>query len=617
MDYRYLTNDELRYELDIRGVTHELYAEHQDLVNLAYRNRLREEHTGRVNQLNPENELDALKPKVAELRTLFQEARLTRRTSVDNTRLSSLFVHSSYRLRRVQYRGRKELYEELDVVAKSLKTLQMLFAETFTENEFPSFPVPSEEIAELTRMTERMFPTRRADVASANSNREPLRDLAPFSPTPAAHRREDRASEQLSADFAASNEDRRGSRRGGDGQKRSLSGKHQHRRRRSSSTSEETSSDPSDSRATNSARGSRRTSSRRNPVLTWTVRFSGSENLLAFLEEVEELSEEYSTSEGELLTGIGRLLSGNAKSWYRVMKPRISSWATFKTKIREAYLIGERDEDMWDRMRKMRQRGDETFIVYEARVEETYRGLKKKDEDRKLNILIEGLHQYYQPHIRSGRISSLGDLRRECRELEQDKTRLQRLERERERDRVNRDKQERQQEERTTKKDHRKTWNVAALEEAQPEKRKEGQADLSVDAVNFTPRKGGMQCWRCGKVGEHLSMQCKEELHCISCGERGVIAERCPRCARAGDRRTWTEPANFQQGAWSWGSQAPLRFPYPPPPLPQQVENPYLNRQPQPTASVDVMHSSPEDPTPALRPQGAPRTQPVERSQRF
>lgn len=118
--------------MDIRGIPH---------------HRLQDEITSRVQNLNPEIELDRLIPKLAELQSLTLEARRTGGYLIQDSRLASLYLHVSYRLRRVQCRATGEVYQRLYEFAKDLYTLHGLLSRLFPDVEFKRFPLPAEEIA--------------------------------------------------------------------------------------------------------------------------------------------------------------------------------------------------------------------------------------------------------------------------------------------------------------------------------------------------------------------------------------------------------------------------------------------------------------------------------------
>lgn len=74
-----------------------------------------------------------------------------------------------------------------------------------------------------------------------------------------------------------------------------------------------------------------------NPV-NWTMRYSGQEDLLAFLESVEREREFPSVEEKYVLLWLDLALTGRAGEWYWNVRDRIHSWEDFKVAIRSRFL---------------------------------------------------------------------------------------------------------------------------------------------------------------------------------------------------------------------------------------------------------------------------------------
>jgi len=169
--HRFLIREELEYELDIRGVPHTLIRDTKELVSLAYRNRKREDDVSRIDGLDVQQELVILKSKVAELHALYEEAKIIQDFPVENSRLGSLFVHVSYRLRRIQYRGYGKLFDELSIIAKNLQYLHEKLTQDYPGREFPRFSVPLEEMEELTRLAGQMSVAGSTNETAATTSR--------------------------------------------------------------------------------------------------------------------------------------------------------------------------------------------------------------------------------------------------------------------------------------------------------------------------------------------------------------------------------------------------------------------------------------------------------------
>jgi len=345
--------------------------------------------------------------------------------------------------------------------------------------------------------------------------------------------------------------------------------------------------------------------SKKNPV----VRFRGVEDLSLFLEDVEEQRDIHDIREDQLLSGIGALLEGDAKTWYRQRKNQRKTWAAFKRMIRKAFQPCEDDEAILDKLKKMKQRGTETYDVYETRMGEWFRRLEEPlSEKKKVKILLNGLQLFYGSRICEDDVHSLSQLRQMCMRPERDKARITRLEKEKDKDKMNREKQEKSSEEKRQRKEgYGKPWSVHAVEET-------GLEEIQIDAVKALPKvTEATQCWRCGIFGSHLASQCTEKIFCRTCGQPGTIAENCRRCFAAYQEGLWKNES-FQQGTWTGRTQVPHRFPYPPPPIPRNptlataafhtaypTQNSILNRNKGPPVD-NLMGSTVEDQSQPLIP---------------
>jgi len=160
----------------------------------------------------------------------------------------------------------------------------------------------------------------------------------------------------------------------------------------------------------------------KNLVLFWKMRFGGADYLMRFIEEVEEQAGFHRVSNTDLLDGIGSLLTGNAKVWFRGCKHKLHTWDAFKTTIKEAFVAGDDDDTIFEKLKKLRQKNEESYMVFETRVDELIRRMvKPPDEERRIRILLDGMHIFYRERIRAKDVKSLIQLRNECRSLERDK----------------------------------------------------------------------------------------------------------------------------------------------------------------------------------------------------
>lgn len=334
----------------------------------------------------------------------------------------------------------------------------------------------------------------------------------------------------------------------------------------SSSTSSNSSSSDSSASTVSRERTADRSSrgSKYNPVAKWKWRFSGKpgEDLYTFLDKVEESADVHGVDDATVLSGISLLLQGDAHTWFRSKKLNFTSWKVFKREIQAAFDPNQDDEHILEKISNLKQSSSETYVVFEARCEELFERLRRPlSGDEKLSKVLKGLHLFYRNRLVASRITSLRKLRKKCKELEQDKIHIQKLEEEKKRkDRKDLEKEVSRQ----------KPTKVAAAEVS-------GSSDEGVDvAATSSPMKTSgrtlVPCWRCRKAG-HASSDCPNRVFCSGCHQQDVLFQNCSRCARANAAGFWPPP---HQENSRMGQQrgVPGPFNVPPPPLNQNSEKP-------------------------------------------
>ncbi|KAK3931695.1 Transposon Tf2-11 polyprotein [Frankliniella fusca] len=199
-----------------------------------------------------------------------------------------------------------------------------------------------------------------------------------------------------------------------------------------------------------------RKSGRVNAVTRWKMSYTPGDDIYAFLLDVEEAMDVNEVSEDEVLRGMSGLLTGSAKVWYRAKKKKFASFKAFKKEFKAAFDSEANDDDIQDKIDRLKQTSDETYIVYEARCEELFDRLSKPlDEETRIKKILKGLDYYYRSNIRRLQIESLRDLRNQCKLLEGDKGQILQLENEKRR-------KERKKEEKEERRFQNKGTKVAA-----------------------------------------------------------------------------------------------------------------------------------------------------------
>lgn len=515
IDIRQLTVEEVNYELGIRG-------EEYDALTLQQKVELLERCKGApcdkevLDALDTRDEVRTLVAKVGELGILVEESTPNERSP----RLPALYLHVHGRLRRIMFHD-GDTYAEFASLAKKFNRTHGSVSDLYPECVFRKLVVPKEE---------------------SGSDEDPLRENR-----------------------------RKNERRHRDGRRRGEEGYQEEgrRERRQYRSPPRYKSESSASSSSESDRGSRRSKGgkvrRTNLVTRWNFRFSNEEDLDAFLDDVEEAAQTHEVGDDELLRGIGSLLTGSAKTWFRAKKSKITSWRNFKKSLKEAFRPDDNDEEVMEKINNIRQKSNETYAVYEARAEVLFqrlsRPLSSKDRLRKL---VKGLDLYYRRNIRMTEIEALRDLRETCHSIEVDKSQVTKLEKE----------ERRKTERKDMKEERRDVRRGARAFEAEVEEVAASSDDTTPEAAAINVSSRGfvnVQCFRCGKVG-HISSACTEKISCMMCGAADTVAERCIKC-----RQTQENASRDKSG----GSPAPWTS-IPPPPL-QQIIRPTAASSPQPS----------------------------------
>lgn len=186
-----------------------------------------------------------------------------------------------------------------------------------------------------------------------------------------------------------------------------------------SSDSERDFSDRTFSRGRRAAPAPRR---RTVPIHQWRVTYSGDGkglHLYDFLSELKMLQRSERASDEDLFESVMHLLSGPARRWYRSWFDTLNCWADFVAAIKIEFLPPQYDYRLLSSISSRRQKPTETFAEYLDMMQTFFKYLSIPIDDRhKLCILEENMLAKYAVAVAAVEIQSMKQLANVCRRID-------------------------------------------------------------------------------------------------------------------------------------------------------------------------------------------------------
>jgi Retrotransposon gag protein len=159
------------------------------------------------------------------------------------------------------------------------------------------------------------------------------------------------------------------------------------------------------------------------PVNKWKPIFFGEEGkglaLNEFLSQIEFLAESECVDEVELHSKIHHLFEGRAKNWLMYARKKYTTWSTLKSELRRTFLSPEFDFRQRRQCEDRLQKRNETFSIYLAEMERMFTSLSDPlTEKQKLEILKRNMKPVYRYAVASTDINSIRDLDLYCGRLD-------------------------------------------------------------------------------------------------------------------------------------------------------------------------------------------------------
>lgn len=245
------------------------------------------------------------------------------------------------------------------------------------------------------------------------------------------------------------------------------------------------------------------TCDRASYVHSLNLKFNGKDSVQAFIQRIEELCLSRNISKVKLFNSAAELFSDEALYWYRGVRDEVKDWESLKALLLEEYLPYDYDHRLLQEIRSRSQGPDESISSYLNIMQNYFSRLRiPVATAEKLSIVKFNIRPSYSIPLANTDIQSWSDLKKYCRQLEAAKQRAE-----------------------SFTEPPKNIQNAVAPDLAYKGKSNRPRCDAIAEPADKF-------CVRC-RVSDHTLLECTapRTIVCFRCGEKGVTAAHCPKCA--------------------------------------------------------------------------------------
>lgn len=241
-------------------------------------------------------------------------------------------------------------------------------------------------------------------------------------------------------------------------------------------------------------------SSHEKAISRLNLKFNGLTCVRSFLLRLTELCETRSIDDDVLFHGAAELFTGFALTWFRSVKPSLTSWSVLKSSLVEEFSPFDFDDRLLAEIRSRTQGASESVAIYIAIMINYFNLLSRPlPESEQLKIIRFNLRPNYITALALEDIDSIAELKRKCKILEYNFFRATGF----------------------TEPPKSSDGSLA------PDLAYKLKAPVKVEVVE-APKEF---CVRC-RVNGHALSSCKsKDLVCFGCGTKGYRRPSCPNCS--------------------------------------------------------------------------------------
>lgn len=251
-------------------------------------------------------------------------------------------------------------------------------------------------------------------------------------------------------------------------------------------------------------------------VARWKIQFDGDSSVTNFLERIEELRVSRGISKEQLLRSGPELFTKDALNWFRTKD--FKSWDELTEQLKNDFQPYDYEFDLMEEIRKRTQGSKERVVSFVSAMENLFKklGINKPQESARVKMIRRNLLPYLQNQLALHQISTIAELTRLCKAVEETEVRTQKF-----------------QPPPTNYRQllepelaYKKPVSHAGNHLVAPIK----ATEVSTEVV---AEESAAICWNCGKRG-HRFKKCQEprKIFCYKCGLEKVFVKNCPNCAK-------------------------------------------------------------------------------------
>jgi hypothetical protein len=175
-------------------------------------------------------------------------------------------------------------------------------------------------------------------------------------------------------------------------------------------------------RRNSSAKRKRHSSKKTVNVAKWCIKFNGQgDKLLDFLNEVDFMAEAEGVSDRDLYKSAYHLFEGDALKWYMAFHRSCKSWKQMVMSLKNSYLPKNNDFNELQRIHNRRQYTGENFLTFYSNMEILFNRLSYRvPSTEKLLILRRNMLPYLRTRLSTKHVSCVDRLLDLCKTIEDD-----------------------------------------------------------------------------------------------------------------------------------------------------------------------------------------------------